>query len=142
MIRVAIDTNVLISSFFGGKPREVVDLWKTGRITLCLSGPVVEEYMAVLERLGLAGKQELAELLQLFRTGFNCLFTSETPKLEVVRSDPHDDKFIECAVALDAAFIVSGDKGLLAVGSYLGLSILSPREFLERIKEEGGLLIR
>jgi uncharacterized protein len=133
-LRVVVDTNVLISSFFGGKPREVIDLWKTGRITLCLSGPVVGEYIAVLERLGLAGKQELSELLQLFRTGFNCLFTAETPSLAIVKDDPDDDKFIECAVSLEARFIVSGDKALLAVGDYLGTAILSPNEFLERFE--------
>jgi uncharacterized protein len=137
MIRVVVDTNVLVSSFFGGKPREVIDLWKAGDITLCLSGPVVGEYIAVLERLGLAEKQELSELLQLFRTGFHCLFTAETPSLAIVKADPSDDKFIECAVALQARFIISGDKALLAVGDYLGLSILSPREFMERMSEEG-----
>ena len=36
-MRVVVDTNVLISSFFGGNPKKVIDLWKAGDITLCLS---------------------------------------------------------------------------------------------------------
>lgn len=131
MTRVVVDTNVFVSSFFGGNPREVIDLWKTGRVTLCLSAPIVEEYMAVLKRLGLTDARELAELLRLFRRGFHSLFTAETPGLRIVRSDPDDDKFIECAVALDAACIVSGDKHLLTIGAYLGIPILTPRDFLE-----------
>lgn len=38
-MRVVIDTNVLVSSFFGGAPGEVLSLWRDGRITLCLSQP-------------------------------------------------------------------------------------------------------
>jgi predicted nucleic acid-binding protein len=40
-LRVVIDTNILISSFFGGVPREIIDLWKNGEIILCLSQSIV-----------------------------------------------------------------------------------------------------
>jgi len=131
MIRAVLDTNVFVSSFFGGVPREVVDLWKTGEVQLCLSRPVVEEYVAVLQRLGLQDADELAELLDVFARGHNVLFTARTPSLHIVKSDPDDDKFIECAVALKAEFIVSGDKALTEVGTYMGIRIVSPRQFLE-----------
>jgi len=36
-MRVVIDTNVFVSSFFGGTPRKIIDLWKNRDITLCLS---------------------------------------------------------------------------------------------------------
>ncbi|MFH1025416.1 MAG: PIN domain-containing protein, partial [Nitrospirota bacterium] len=35
-MRVVIDTNVFVSSLFGGNPRKVIDLWKEEKITLCL----------------------------------------------------------------------------------------------------------
>ena len=50
-MRVVIDTNVLISSFFGGSPKKVIDLWKAGDITLCLSRDIIDEYLDVLQRL-------------------------------------------------------------------------------------------
>ena len=53
MIKVVIDTNVFISSFFGGNPKKVIDLWKKGEIKLCLSREIVDEYVEVLKRLGL-----------------------------------------------------------------------------------------
>jgi predicted nucleic acid-binding protein len=40
-MKVVIDTNVLVSSFFGGKPLEVINLWKNGKITLCLSKDIL-----------------------------------------------------------------------------------------------------
>lgn len=136
MIRVVVDTNVFVSSFFGGIPRTVIDAWKAKKIILCLSEPMVEEYVAVLQRLGVASKPEIEELLQLFAEGHNTLFASKLPKLKIVEKDPDDDKFIECAVALRCRFIVSGDKHLKAVGRYMGIEILSPREFVERIAAE------
>jgi len=131
VIRVVIDTNIFVSSFFGGNPRKIVDLWKSGQLTLCLSKPIVDEYVAVLQRLGLEDEQELSELLGLFAHGIHALFTAKTPKLNIVEEDPDDDNFIECAVALKAACIISGDKRLLAIGDYMGIGIMTPREFLD-----------
>jgi putative PIN family toxin of toxin-antitoxin system len=130
VIKVVLDTNVFVSSFFGGNPRKIVDLWKTAEITLCLSKPIIDEYVEVLRRLGLQNERELDELLGLFARGFHVLFTAKTPELHVVEEDPDDDKFIECAVALKAAFVISGDKNLTAVQEYMGIKMVTPREFL------------
>ena len=116
MIRVVVDTNIFVSSFFGGNPRKVIDLWKSGQIILCLSRPIIDEYVDVLRRMGLQNERELEELLSLFAHGFNVLFTAKTPNLNVVEKDPDDDKFIECAVALNSKFIISGDKTLREIG--------------------------
>jgi uncharacterized protein len=130
-MRVVVDTNIFVSSFFGGNPRGIIDLWKTGGITLCLTQAIVEEYIEVLHRLGLKQEKELQELLDLFAKGFNSVFSAKTPMLKVVAADPDDDKFIECAVALKASSIVSGDKALLHVKDYMGIKILNAKEFLE-----------
>jgi len=114
-MKVVLDTNVFVSSFFGGNPRKIVDLWKTGEITLCLSQPIINEYVEVLRRLGLQDEREMEELLGLFANGFHLIFTARTPRLHVVEQDTDDDKFIECAVSLKADYIVSGDKSLTAI---------------------------
>ncbi len=129
-MKVVLDTNVFVSSFFGGKPRSIIDLWKTGGITLCLSKPIIREYTEVLQRLGLQDEKELDELLSLFAHGFHLVFAAKTPELQVVEDDPDDNKFIECAVALKADVIVSGDKAVRAIGDYMGIRIVSPAEFL------------
>lgn len=131
MIKVVVDTNVFVSSFFGGNPRKIVDLWKSGQLTLCLSRPIIDEYVEVLQRLGLKNERELSELLSLFAHGFHVLFSAKTPELHLVEEDPDDDKFIECAVALKAGFIISGDKSLIAIQDYMGIRIVTPKEFLD-----------
>ena len=131
-MKAVVDTNVFVSSFFGGNPRRVIDLWKSGELTLCLSAAIVDEYTAVLRRLGLDGEEELGELLDLFARGTYLLFAAETPAIAVVAADPADDKFIACAVALKADVIVTGDRALLDIGNYMGIRILSPRQLLDK----------
>ena len=131
MIRAVVDTNVFISSFFGGNPRHIINLWKSGEILLCLSGPIIDEYVAVLSRMGLQNEKELEELLSLFANGFHTLYTAKTPKLNIVKKDPDDNKFIECAVALKSEFIISGDKALQEVKDYMGVKIISPKQFID-----------
>lgn len=134
MIKVVLDTNVFVSSFFGGNPRRVLNLWKAGGVTLCLSRPIVDEYVEVLQRLGLQDERELGELLDVFARGLHVVFTAKTPKLHVVENDPDDNKFIECAVALKADFIISGDKAITAIKDYMGIKILNPKEFISAFK--------
>jgi putative PIN family toxin of toxin-antitoxin system len=131
LIRVVVDTNIFISSFFGGNPRKIIDLWKSSQIILCLSRPIIDEYVDVLRRMGLQNERELEELLSLFAHGLNVLFTAKTPNLNVVEKDPDDDKFIECAVALNSRFIISGDKALLEIKDYMDIKIQNPKQFLD-----------
>jgi putative PIN family toxin of toxin-antitoxin system len=135
VIRVVVDTNVFISSFFGGNPRKVIDLWKSGEITICLSKPIVDEYIEVLRRLEMQDEKELEELLGLFAHGFHLVYTAKTPQLHVVEEDPDDDKFIECAVALKAKFIITGDSAVKKIQDYMNIKIISPREFLSSFRK-------
>jgi putative PIN family toxin of toxin-antitoxin system len=129
-MKVVIDTNIFVSSFFGGKPKKIIDLWKTGKLTLCLSNDILDEYVQVLQRLGLENEIELEELLGLFAKGINILFTKKTPNLRLIKDDPGDDKFVECAVALQAGYIITGDRALKAFEEYKGIKILSAHDFL------------
>jgi len=137
VIKVVLDTIVFVSSFFGGNPRKIIDLWKNGEIALCLSGPIIDEYVEVLTRLGLQNEREIGELLGLFAHGSHTHFSARPPKLHVVDADPDDDMFIECAVALKAKFVISGDRALRDIKSYMGIAIVTPRDFLETFMKSG-----
>ncbi len=130
MLKIVIDTNVFISSFFGGVPKEIINLWKKGEIVLCLSQEIIEEYLEVLNRLGLKDKKEIANLTRLFAEGYNSIFTTKTPNLNVVKDDPDDNKFLECAVALGSKIVISGDKHLKDIKKYIDIEIMSPKEFI------------
>ena len=78
-------------------------------------------------------EENLTKLLNLFAQGFNCLFSADPPSLKIIKDDPDDDKFIECAVALECRYIISGDKHLLSVKDYMGIKILPPKDFLDTL---------
>ena len=130
-MKVVIDTNVFVSSFFGGNPRKIIDMWRGGTITLCLSKDIVDEYVKVLQRLGLENEAELKELLEFLAKGYNSIFTTKTPKIRAVKEDPDDDKFIECAVALKAEVVITGDKALKKIKESFGIKIFTPEQFLK-----------
>ncbi len=131
MLKIVIDTNVFISSFFGGVPKKMINLWKEGEVILCLSQNVVEEYIEVMDRIGLKNTNVIQQLTRLFAEGYISIFTSKTPNINIVEGDPDNNKFIECAVALDCKFIISGDKHLKDIKKYIDTVIMSPREFID-----------
>ncbi len=86
--------------------------------------------------MGLQDDHEMEELLDLFSHGFHSLFTAKTPVLKIIDKDHDDDKFIECAVALKAEYIISGDKALREVEKYMNIKILNPKQFLDELNTQ------
>ena len=130
-MRAVVDTNVFVSSFFGGLPRQVIDCWKRGEVTLCVSGPIVDEYVEVLNRLKLE-EALVRELLELFASGYHLAFAASTSPLQILKHDADDNMLFECAVELKADAIVTGDKAVRRVGRYMNVEVLTPAEFLAR----------
>ncbi len=132
MIRVVIDTNVVISALlFGGIPGKLITLWKNERIKPLVSREIIDEYLKVLAypKFKLS-EQEINYLLyQEILPFFEVISVKQKPV--IIKEDPSDDKFISCAQAGKAKIIISGDQHLLSLTSYKGLKILSPSEFLE-----------
>ncbi len=132
MLRLVIDTNVLISSFFGGNPKKVIDLWRRGRAILCLTQEVLEEYLRVMARLPIEPETK-SKLVAILQENRNIELVIPSKHYAVIREDPEDDKFIDCAVEAQADYIISGDEHLLRVRAHQGTPICSPKEFLEII---------
>jgi hypothetical protein len=128
-----VDTNVLISSFFGGNPKKVIDLWRRGSAVLCLTEEILEEYLRVMARLPIAPetKNRLVAILQEKR---NIEMINPSRHYAAIPGDPEDDKFIDCAVEAQAAYIISGDGHLLQVKAFRKIPIYSPKEFLQIVK--------
>ena len=50
-----------------------------------------------------------------------------------VRADPSDDLYIATALVGAARFVVSGDRHLLALGSFAGVGLVTPSMFLAEL---------
>ena len=130
-MRVVLDTNVLISALLStGIASKLVSLWQKGTITVLLSREILEEYLRVraypksqLSQGEIKGliEEELLPFVQVIKPGI---------RVHVVKRDPSDNKFLECAVGGKAKTVISGDKTLLAIRHYRGVRIKSPAGFL------------
>ncbi len=139
-MRVLADANVLISANITptGVPGQLFDRWRMGQISLLISEPILAEYRRALgyshiRRLHGLSDEGIGDLINRFRWFGVLIETSH--HLSVVAADPSDDKYLECAVAGEADYIVSGDAHLLALRQYAGIPILSPRTFLAVLDE-------
>ena len=43
-MKVVVDTNVFVSSFFGGHPKTIINMWTTGDLALCLTNAIIDEF--------------------------------------------------------------------------------------------------
>ncbi len=130
--RVVLDTNVLISSLWGGTPGKIVRLWQKGGLRALLSREILEEeYMEVLSRFHPA-EEDLDTFVALMGSSHLTEWIAPPIHLHVIQSDPSDNRFLECAVAGHADALVSGDKHLLDLKQYEGIPILTPTVFLNR----------
>jgi putative PIN family toxin of toxin-antitoxin system len=130
-VRVVLDTNAVVSALlFSGVSSKLVLLWQNGLITPLLSRAILDEYLRVLSY----PKFELSEMVikELIQEELLPFTEVVRPKrrLRVVRRDPSDNKFLECAVAGKASVIISGDKDLLSLSRYRQVRIQSPAQFL------------
>lgn len=50
-------------------------------------------------------------------------------RLSVIREDPEDDKFLECARLAQAEYLITNDDHLLRLGRFDGTIIIKPSEF-------------
>lgn len=133
-MRVVLDTNTVVSAvLFSGVASRLVPLWQAGEIVPLVSRAILEEYLRVLAypKFRLADEDVRGLIEEEVLPFFQPVIVSR--RLRVVERDPEDDKFIECAVAGGAAFVVSADRGLLSLGSYRRIAILPVGRFPQEI---------
>jgi putative PIN family toxin of toxin-antitoxin system len=133
VLRVVLDTNVLISAIlFGGKPRRILEKAIRGEIRLCISEPILEELKGVLQR---SKFDYSAEMIQFLLREFIAIADLVNPSqnFRVVPEDPEDNRILECAVEAKANYVISGDFHLLKLRKYLSVQVLNASEFLDII---------
>jgi uncharacterized protein len=127
--KIVIDTNIYISAiFWGGKPREVVDLGRSGDAVIFTSFEIEKEIASKLKDKFKLSERETAQILADFTT-FTSLVNISCD-ISIITDDPEDNKFVECAVSSNSGFIVTGDKHLLRLKQYKSIKILKAAEFL------------
>ena len=133
MIRAVIDTNVLVSAMIvpSGNESLVLLAARQGLITPCLSQEICEEYSGVLARPKFGfSPEEIGAVLSLLREHGE-MFTPAPVRGS--SPDPDDDKFIACALAAKADYLVTGNKRDFPPAQLMPTKLVSAGELLHII---------
>jgi putative PIN family toxin of toxin-antitoxin system len=129
-LRLVIDTNVLVSAILkpDGLQRTVFLLATTKPARWYVSGPIMEEYAAVLARPELKIRKSLRlQFIQLIKNHTHSVTPS---RLTQLTTDPDDNIFLECADAARADYLVTGNQRHFP-RFWKKTKIIDSREFLD-----------
>ncbi len=136
MIRVVIDTNVVVSALLQpeGLPAAVLMLALSGEIQLCISDDVFAEYDEVIRRPRLKRTTDVIEgTLKSIRELGHWV---KPTVIAHVCSDPDDNIFLECAQAAGADYLVTGNRRHFP-NRWKKTRVVGVRELIELIMEQG-----
>ena len=142
MLRVVIDTNVIVSGILSrkGAPAELLNAWRERRFLLFSSSAIVAEVRAVLQYPHIRHKYHLSDdaieqTITLLEHD-SLLVAGDADVTGRVPDDPKDEMFLACALDGQADAIVSGDHHLLDLGVFRDIPIITARQFLDQLKQE------
>jgi putative PIN family toxin of toxin-antitoxin system len=141
-MRIVLDANVLVSALISvkGTPARLLAYWQEGKFDVVVSPAMLQELERVLHYPRLQQQHHLPEeeiqrFLRFLRA--QAIEVDPSEEIAIVERDPTDNRYLECALAGDAQYIVSGDGHLLGLKEYRGIRILTPMEFVTLLKLEG-----
>jgi putative PIN family toxin of toxin-antitoxin system len=135
-MRVVIDTNVFISALLSpkGKPAKILERWREQVFDLIVSKAILTEYQKVLQYKHIKkylSEKEIDDILK--NLSIFAIEIKPERKINLIKDDLADNKFLECAFEGKARFIVSGDDHLLALKEYEEILIVTPAVFLSLV---------
>jgi putative PIN family toxin of toxin-antitoxin system len=140
VIRAVLDTNVLVSGLAGldtwtSTPGIILSRWLDGAFELLISPVILAELDRTLDKPYYRSQRSLPHIVRAERA-VRALSTGVVPTVVVSGIAPHpaDDLVLAAAVSAQADYLVTGDRRFQAVGTYEGVTILSPRAFLDLLE--------
>ena len=133
-MRLVLDTNIIISSFFwGGNPRKIMTRIINGKDTLVVSNEILQEVFFVMSRPKFnVSRQGIIHFIGSIEEVASRVTTLGT--IQGVCRDSDDDKILECAVLGGVDFIISGDNDLLSLKKFQEIPILTASEYLGKVE--------
>ena len=130
--RIVLDTNCLIASL--SRSGQYYSVWKglqSGDYVLCVSTDILEEYAEILTQL--MSVEVATNVIHLLLESKYVELINPYFSLRLIEADHDDDKFVDCAFAANATYIVSDDKhyNVLKDIDFPQILVLKLKEFLE-----------
>ena len=129
---VVIDTNCLLQIIARKSPyRPIWDAFLEGRYNLCVSNEILDEYQEILGQQITPTIAENVVLLILNQE--NVQLVNPYFRMGLITADPDDNKFVDCAFAAGADYLVSEDShfSILRKTPFPLLNLVTLDEFME-----------
>jgi len=132
-MKIVIDSNIFVSSFFwGGHPREVFERVINGLDELFINDEIKKEIFSVMSSSKFAVKiSEIEDYIKIIEKYSINIELKDIPKS--ISRDKDDDKILQCALDGNVDFIVTGDNDLLVLKEYKTIKITKPKNYLELV---------
>jgi putative PIN family toxin of toxin-antitoxin system len=135
-VRVVIDTNVLISAiFWTGKPKQLLNQVRLGRLTFLTSEILLAELREILTREEKPFKLSAEEAERIVAAMRDPAEIVEPQQRLSICRDEEDNRVLECAAEGRAERIITGDRHLLDLKSFQGIPIVTVADFLSQYEE-------
>ena len=108
MSRLVLDTNCLIQIISPKSKYHI--LWETfisGQNVLCVSNEIIEEYVEIMQKL--IGYSVAEYVVKTIINSRFTVFINPYYKFKLIEADPDDNKFVDCAIAAQAKYIITND---------------------------------
>jgi len=131
---VVIDTNVFVAAGFNPRSASacILEAGREGHFRLIWNEPTRRETEVILRRIPGLDWQAVADL---FRPEGEFAGPVDPAAFAVI-ADPDDRKFAALSAAADVPLVTS-DKLVLAQRGRIGIEIVTPRDFLARLRKDG-----
>lgn len=139
MQKLVIDTNVFVSALIQRSyPFLIIsELFVDGKIELCISDPLLEEYYAVFNRKKFAKYRDFLNKAEILIADIEARSFKFTPKKKLtIISDKDDNKLLELADECKADFLITGNTNDFTIKKYKRTKIVTPKEYWENYKAE------
>ena len=133
-MKIVLDTNIFISGiFWSGDSEKILYDWGNEKYELVMSTEIIREIIETLMDFKIQLPINML-LLWISILSMKSKIVEPIQKIDIVKDDADDNKFIEAAVEGKADYVVTQDNHLLKIKEFEGIKILTPKEFLEIVK--------
>lgn len=135
MDNIVIDTNSLIMSISSRSGyHKIWQAFLAGKFTLCISNEILEEYAEVIARNINVNAARYVIYAIMERNNVRQIVPSY--KWNLITADPDDNKFVDCAIAANARFIVTEDRhfNVLKKIPFPSVPVMNIDEFLKELE--------
>ena len=136
MTDIVLDTNCLLACLPRRSPfRHIWEAFLDGRYNLCFTTDILDEYEEIIAQK--TNPEIAGNVIRLILEKSNTKKIDVFFKFELITVDPDDNKFVDCAVAAGANFIVSNDRhfDVLKANQFPYVNVIKLDDYSEMIKD-------